>query len=70
MKSTADAAAITPSEMRLALNEIYPDSTYGAVPVMDQFAALDAYRSIDDDALSEVAGAYEAYLDCQRSEWG
>ena len=50
------------TELRIALTEIYPDATYGAVPVIDQFDALDAYRAYDDGTLAEAPHAYAAYL--------
>lgn len=49
-------------ELRIALSEIYPDATYGAIPVMDQPAALAAYRAYDDGTLAEAPQAFAAYL--------
>lgn len=54
------------SELRIALSEIYPDATYGAVPVVDHPAALDAYRAYDDGTLAEAPHAFAAYLSHQR----
>lgn len=53
-------------ELRIALSEIYPDATYGAIPVSDQRDALDAYRAYDDGTLAEVPHAHAAYLVHQR----
>jgi len=53
-------------ELRIALSEIYPDATYGAVPVIDQLDALDTYRAYDDGTLAEAPHAFSAYLDHQR----
>lgn len=69
MKSTTDTTTFTATDMRIALSEIHPDSTYGAVPVIDQYTALAMYRAVDDDTLSEVPEAFAAYLDHQRNEW-
>lgn len=41
----------TATDLRLALSDPYPDSTYDAVPVIDQFDALAAYRVFDEGAL-------------------
>ena len=55
------------TELRIALSEIYPDAAYGAVPVIDQPGALDAYRAFDDGTLAEAPHAFAAYLSHQRS---
>jgi len=57
-------------EMQLALSEIYPDATHGAIPVDDQREALMTYRDADEEALADVPQAFAAYLDYQRSQWG
>ncbi len=43
----------TATDLRIALNEIYPEATYGAIPVIDQYDALEAYLAFDDGALAE-----------------
>ncbi|MCI0518591.1 MAG: hypothetical protein L0Y45_12255 [Woeseiaceae bacterium] len=53
---------ISGTELRLALSEIYPDASYGAVPVINQFDALEAYRAFDDGALAEAPFALAAYI--------
>lgn len=58
------------TEMQLALTEAYPDTSFGAVPVADQFDALMSYRAADDDALADIPGALAAHLDYQRKQWG
>ena len=68
MKPTTDASTFTANDVRIALNEVYPDATYGSVPVVDQYDALLAYQAVDDDALSEVPHAFAAYLDYQRNQ--
>lgn len=63
MKNTTDSSAFTAADMRVALSEIYPDSTYGAVPALDRYDALEAYRAYDDGGLEEVPQAHAAYVD-------
>ena len=67
MNSSSDIDEVV--EMQLALTETYPDSTYGAVPVADQFDALLSYRATDEDVLAAVPGAFAAHLDYQRNQW-
>ncbi len=45
-----DIDGITATDMRIALNEFFPEATYGAIPVIDQYDALEAYLAIDDVA--------------------
>ena len=58
------------TEVQLALTEMFPNSTFGAVPVTDQYDALTSYRTVDDEALAEIPGALAAHLDYQRNQWG
>ncbi len=53
----------TASDLRIALSDIYPDATYGAVPVVDQCDALEAYHAFDDGGLAEAPLALAAYVD-------
>lgn len=62
MRNTIDSRAFTAADMRIALSEIYPDSTYGAVPALDQYDALEAYRAFDDGGLGAVPQALLAYV--------
>ncbi|MCH7831178.1 MAG: hypothetical protein IIB75_11590 [Proteobacteria bacterium] len=66
MPDQFDTPGFTANDMRIALNEIYPDSTYGAVPVIDQYDALEAYLAFDDGALAEAPQALAAYIDHQQ----
>ncbi|MFQ5547280.1 MAG: hypothetical protein ACE5FV_03230 [Woeseia sp.] len=59
---------VSASEVRIALNEIFPESSYGAVPVTDQFDAVEAFRAYDDGGLAEVPNAHAAYLQNQRRQ--
>ena len=48
MTITLEPDEFTATDMRIALNEIFPDATYGAIPVIDQYDALVAYLARDD----------------------
>ena len=66
MTNTPDPDEISATDMRIALNEIFPDSTYGAVPVIDQNDAREAYLAFDDGALAEAPQALAAYVEHQQ----
>ena len=54
------------TELRLVLNESFPEATYGAIPVIDQYDALEAYRAYDDGALAEAPQALAVYITNQQ----
>ncbi len=56
----------TATDLRIALNEIYPEATYGAIPVIDQYNALETYLAFDDGALAEAPQALAAYVSYQQ----
>ena len=62
MADQFDADDFTANDMRIALNEIFPESTYGAIPVIDQYDALEAYLAFDDGTLAEAPQALAAYV--------
>ena len=66
MTSQFDADDFTANDMRIAFNEIFPESTYGTVAVIDQYDALEAYLAFDDGALAEAPQALAAYIDHQQ----
>ncbi len=66
MANQLDADDFTANDLRIALNEIFPESTYGAIPVIDQYDALEAYLAFDDGALGEAPQALAAYVDHQQ----
>ncbi len=66
MRDQFGANDFTAYDMWFALNEIFPDSTYGAVPVIDQNDALEAYLAFDDGALAEAPQALAAYVEHQQ----
>ncbi len=62
MSNENESNEFTASKMRIALNEVFPEATYGAVPVIDQYNALEAYLAFDDGALAEAPQALAAYV--------
>ena len=54
MTNRLDLDEFTATDMRIALNEIYPEATYGAIPVIDQYDALEAYLAFDDAAVKRL----------------
>ncbi len=64
MTNTFDANEFTATDLRIALNEIFPEATYGAIPVMDQYDALKVYVAFDDSALTDAPEALAAYVTC------
>ena len=69
MTRETDFDAFTTTELQVALSEADPEATYGAVPVIDQYDALEAYRAYDDGALEEVPEAFAVYLDYHQRHW-
>ena len=66
MPDQFDTPRFTATDMRIALNEIFPESTYGAIPVIDQYDGLEAYLAFDDGALAEAPQALAAYVNHQQ----
>lgn len=62
MTNSNQPKPITASKLMIALSEVFPDSTYGAIPVIDQYDALEAYLAYDDGTLAEVPHALNAYV--------
>ncbi len=62
MVSKFDSDEFTATRLRIALNEIYPEATYGAIPIIDQCDALEAYLALDDGALIQAIEAFGAYV--------
>ena len=69
MKNTAELTAYTAKGVSLTLNETYPDSTYGAVPTLDQYDTEETYSSFEDLDLDAVPGVLDAYLDHHQRQW-
>ena len=69
MRDTTESNTYTTAEVRPALSEIHPDSTYGAVPALDQYDALEAYRAYDNGGLEAVPQALAAYIDFHQRQW-
>ena len=66
MRGRTESNTYTAADVRIALSEIYPYSAYGAVPVLDQYDALEAYRAYDDGGPQAVPHALAAYVDCHQ----
>ncbi len=62
MATKIDSNEFTATRLRIALNEIYPEATYGAIPIIDQCDALEAYLALDDGALIQALEAFAAYV--------
>lgn len=62
MTNQHDTNEITATDMRSALSETNPESNYGAIPVIDQYDALEAFFAFDDGALAEAPQALAAYV--------
>ena len=62
MINTPDPDEFTATDLKIALNEVFPEATYGAIPVIDQYDALEAYLAFDDGALAEAPQALAAYV--------
>ena len=66
MTNKFDANEFIATDLRIALNEIYPEATYGAIPVIDQYDALATYLAFDDGTLAEAPEALAAYVTRQQ----
>ena len=62
MTKKVEANEFTASDLRIALNETFPESTYGAIPVIDQYDALEAYLAFNDSELADAPDALAAYV--------
>ncbi len=69
MRDTTESNACAATKVRLALNETYPDPTYGAVPALDQYDAVEAYRGFDNSGLKTVPKSLAAYVDHHQRQW-
>ena len=67
MYDPSDDREPTAAELRLALTDVYPESSYGAVPVIDHYDALESYRAAVEGDLQAIPGAHAAYLGHQLS---
>ncbi len=62
MRNTFDPDEFTATNMRIALNENFPEATYGAIPVIDQYELLEGYLAFADGALAEAPQVLDAYV--------
>ena len=66
MNSRKDSKVLTAADVVIALNEVFPESSYGAIPTIDQRDAFVAYLAFDDGAFDEVPQARAAYINHQQ----
>ena len=66
MRKTYDRDEVTATNMRVALNENFPEPTFGAIPMIDQYELLQAYLAFDDGTLAEAPQALDAYVSHHR----
>ena len=66
MRNGFDRETLTATDLRIVLNEAYPESNYGTIPVIDQRDAFEAYLAFDDGTLGEVPLALAAYVSHQK----
>ncbi len=66
MNNTFDLVEFTATDMRIALNENFPEATHGAIPVIDQYELLQAYLEFDDGALADASQTLDAYVGHRR----
>ncbi len=64
MTNRLDPNEFTATDLRIALNEVFPESTYGAIPVIDQYDALEAYLAFNDCEITDAPDALAAYVIC------
>ncbi len=67
MLSKFDPIAITATDMRIALDENFPNSNYGAIPVIDRYKALASYFAFEERTLAEAPEALAAYVTHQQN---
>jgi len=66
MASKFDPDEISSTDLIVALNELFPDKSYRAIPVIDRFEALETYLAFEDGGLAEVPNALAAYVSHQQ----
>ena len=57
---------MTAADVAIALNDVFPESSYGAIATIDQRDALVAYLAFDDGAFDELPQARAAYISHQK----
>lgn len=51
---SAALKSLTATDLMIPLSEYAPDATYGAIPLIDQQDALEAYPALQDGSLPEA----------------
>ena len=62
MIKKVEANEFIASDLRIALSETVPESTSGAISVIDQYNALETYLASDDDTKAEAPVVLAAYV--------
>ncbi len=66
MTSKFDLNEISSTDLVIAVNELFLDTSYGAVLAIDRFEALETYLAFEDGGLAEVPNALAAYVSHQQ----
>jgi len=69
MQNTLDSGTFTATDVRIALSEVYPESSYGSLPAQDRYDAVGAYRAYEDGGMEAVPQALAAYVDFHQRQW-
>jgi hypothetical protein len=69
MKNTLESGAFTGTDRRIAHIGCFPELTYFAVPVLDQYDASETYNAFNDRGLEAVPQALVAYADFHQCQW-
>ena len=62
MTTRFDSDEYSATRLRIALKDIYPEATDGAIPVIDRCDALEAFLAFDDGALIQALESLAAYV--------
>lgn len=66
MNTSSDNNVVTAADVAIALTDVFPESSYGTIPTIDQRDALVAYLAFDDGAFDELPQARAAYMSHQQ----
>jgi len=66
MARKIDPNEISSTDLIIELNELYFDTSDGAVLAIDRFEALETYLAFEDGGLAEAPSALAAYISQQQ----
>lgn len=66
MNTRNNSNTLTAADVAIALSDVFPESSYGAIPTIDQRDALVAYLAFDDGTFDELPQALAAYNNHQQ----